>query len=60
MVYGDAEAIDADPDRAELTAAVFAALSGGPAPDPADIVPMLDEQRRTVLRITPTTTVFHE
>ena len=60
VVYGDVETIDTDPLRAELTAAVFAALSGQPAPDPASIIPMLDEQRRTVLRITPTKTHFQE
>ncbi len=60
VVYGTAEAIDEDPLRAALTAEVFAALSGNPAPDPAAIVGMLDEQQRTVLRITPHRTLFHE
>ena len=60
VVYGTAEPIAAEPERAELTALVFAALSGNPPPDPATIVPMLDEQRRTVLRITPERTLFHE
>ena len=60
LIYGDAETIDADPLRAELTAEVFAVLSGGSAPDPEDIVPMLDEQQRTVLRITPTKTHYQE
>ena len=60
VVYGNAETIDADPIRAELTADVFAALSGQPAPDPTSIGPMLDEQQRTVLRITPTKTYFQE
>ena len=60
VVYGEAEAIDADPERAELTADVFARLSNGARPDPATIVAMLDEQQRTVLRITPTKTELHE
>jgi PPOX class probable F420-dependent enzyme len=60
VVYGDAEAIDADPERAELTADVFARLSNGPRPDPTSIVDVLDDQQRTVLRITPTKAIFHE
>jgi PPOX class probable F420-dependent enzyme len=60
VVYGDAEAIDADPLRAELTADVFARLSNGQRPDPASIISMLDEQQRTVLRITPTKSTLHE
>lgn len=59
VVYGTAEAIDADPLRAELTADVFAALSGTDRPDPSSIVPMLDEQRRTILRITPDQATRH-
>ena len=60
VVYGEAETIDTDPVRAELTAQIFGALSGNPAPDPAAIVPILDEQQRVVLRITPTKFVFQE
>ena len=60
VVYGSAETIDADPLRAELTAHVFAVLSGNPPPDPSAIIPMLDEQQRIVLRITPDKTVFHK
>lgn len=60
VVYGDAEAIDADPLRAELTADVFARLSGSPRMDPESIVGMLDEQQRTVLRITPAKAELHE
>ena len=60
VVYGTAECIDADPLRAELTADVFAALGGGDRPDPGSIVALLDEQQRTVLRIVPDRTLFHE
>ncbi|MEM7142547.1 MAG: pyridoxamine 5'-phosphate oxidase family protein [Actinomycetota bacterium] len=60
IVYGEAEGIDAEPERAELTASIFAALSGGDAPDPDSIVPMLDEQQRTIIRISPDKVFFHE
>jgi PPOX class probable F420-dependent enzyme len=60
VVYGDAEAIDHDPLRAELTAEVFGALSGNPPPDAAAIAPLLDEQQRVVLRITPTKFLYQE
>ena len=60
VIYGTAETIDTDPERAELTSLIFATLSGGDAPDPQAIVPMLDEQERTVLRITPEKTLFQE
>ena len=60
VLYGEAEAIDRDPERAELTADVFARLSNGPRPDPASIVGTLDEQQRTVLRITPASQTLHE
>jgi PPOX class probable F420-dependent enzyme len=60
VVYGTAETIDADPLRAELTADVFAALGGEQVerPDPASIVDTLNEQQRTVIRITPTKTMY--
>lgn len=60
VVDGTVEAIDADPERAELTADVFAALFGGDRPDPGTLGPSLDEQQRTVLRLTPTAIRFHE
>ncbi len=59
VVYGQAEPIADDPTRADLTADVFAALSGADRPDPATLVPFLDEEARTVLRITPTRTLLH-
>ena len=60
VVYGEAEPIDGDPERAELTADVFARLSDGPRPDPASLVDVLNEQQRTVLRITPDKVELHE
>jgi PPOX class probable F420-dependent enzyme len=57
VIYGEAEPIEADPLRAELTAAVFGRLMGTPPQDPEAMIPDLDAQRRTVLRITPTKTV---
>lgn len=59
VVYGEAEPIASDPLRAELTAEFFGKILGAPPPDPSSFVPTLDEQRRTVLRITPTRTSFH-
>ena len=60
VVYGEAEAIDSDPERAELTADVFARLSNAPRPDPSSLVDTLDEQQRTVLRINPIKVELHE
>lgn len=59
-IAGTAEAIDADPERAELTADVFARLAGTDRPDPASLVATLDEQQRTVIRIVPAKAHFHE
>jgi len=60
VLSGTAEAIVRDPERAELTADVFARLSGGTRPDPASLVEVLDQQERTVLRITPASRLLHE
>lgn len=60
VVYGTAETIDTDPLRAELTADVFARLTGTDRPDPVSLIPTLDEQERTVLRITPARVLFSE
>jgi PPOX class probable F420-dependent enzyme len=60
VVYGTAEAIDQNPERAALTALVFGHLTDSDPPDPTTIIGLLDEQRRTVLRITPTNTTLHE
>jgi PPOX class probable F420-dependent enzyme len=58
-INGEAEAITADPLRAELTATFFGVMLGTPPADPSDLVASLDEQQRTVLRITPIRTFFH-
>ena len=60
VLAGPVECMVDDPDRAELTADVFAALSGQERPDPSAIASMLDDQQRTVVRLTPETTHFHE
>ncbi len=60
VVVGTVETIDADPLRAELTAAVFGRLGGGDLPDPTTLIPLLDEQQRTVLRLTPERVSLHE
>jgi PPOX class probable F420-dependent enzyme len=58
VVYGEAETIQADPARAELTALVFARMGGTDPIDPATLVESLDEQQRTVLRVTPAKSTF--
>lgn len=60
VVYGVAEGIDADPERAELSADVLAAVRGTDRPDPASIIDWLDADERRVLRITPQKALIHE
>jgi hypothetical protein len=60
VIYGVAEGIDTDPERAELSADVLAVVRGPDRPDPASIVGWLDENRRGVLRITPDKVFLHE
>jgi PPOX class probable F420-dependent enzyme len=60
VIDGTVELIEDDPLRAELTADAFVALFGGERPDPAALIPTLDEERRTVLRLTPSAVRFHE
>ena len=60
VIYGTAETIDTDPLRAELTADVFARLAATSRPDPASLVATLDEQQRTVIRVTPEKILFAE
>jgi PPOX class probable F420-dependent enzyme len=60
VVYGRAETIEADPNRAELSADLLAVVRGPERPDPSSIVPWLEEDNRGVLRITPEKTLFHD
>jgi len=61
VIYGRAEGIDTDPERAELTARVFRVLTGNPDFAVTDeFVEGLDAQHRTVLRITPEKAFFEE
>jgi PPOX class probable F420-dependent enzyme len=60
VVYGTAEAIDTDPERAELSADVLAAVRGVERPDPPTIAGWLDENQQVVLRITPEKALMHE
>jgi PPOX class probable F420-dependent enzyme len=54
VIYGRAEAIAQDPDRIGLTARVFRRLAGNPDFAVTDeFVAGMDQQKRTVLRITP-------
>lgn len=59
-IYANVETIADDPLRAELTADVFAALSATARPDPASIVDLLDQQQRSILRLTPHTVLCGE
>ncbi len=61
VIYGRAEAIDADPLRAELTARVFRKLTGNPEFDVTnEFVEQLDAQKRTVLRVVPETATMND
>ena len=60
VVYGTAEAIDTDPERAELGADVLAVVRGGERPESSPILGWLDENQQVVLRITPEKALMHE
>jgi PPOX class probable F420-dependent enzyme len=59
VVYGVAEAIETDPERAELSAVVLAAVRQTDRPDPASLVDWLDEHGSRILRITPQKALMH-
>jgi hypothetical protein len=60
VVYGVAEAITKDPERAELSADLLAVVRNSERPDPATIIGWLDEHQRTIMRITPQKVLLHE
>ena len=60
VVYGTAEAITADPERAERTADVLAVVRGPERPDPASIAGWIENEARVVLRVTPDKVLLHE
>src|SRR4051794_33638625 len=60
VVYGTAEVIDADPQRAELSADVLAVVRGPDRPEPSTIIGWLDQDKRGILRITPDKVLLHE
>ena len=59
VVYGTAETIEDDPVRADLTAKVWEAMTGDAVDDPSSLVPMLDEQQRTIIRVTADKALFN-
>lgn len=60
VVYGTAETIDTDPERADLSADVLAVVRGPDRPDPSTIIGWLDQDKRGVVRITPDKVLMHE
>jgi PPOX class probable F420-dependent enzyme len=61
IIYGDVECIEQDPLRIELTARVFRVLTGNPDFEADDkFINTMDEQRRTVLRLTPTSVFMND
>ena len=60
VVYGTAEVIDADPQRAELSADVLAVVRGPDRPEPSTIIGWLDQDKRGILRITPDKVLLRE
>jgi PPOX class probable F420-dependent enzyme len=61
VIYGRAEAISEDPERLEVTARVFRRLTGNPDFEAtAEFAKAMDEQKRTVLRITPEKATIQE
>jgi PPOX class probable F420-dependent enzyme len=59
LLYGTADLITDDPERAELTADILAVVRGPERPDPSSIVGWMNEEHRGVVRVTPTKVLLH-
>jgi len=59
LLYGTAELITDDPERAELTADILAVVRGPERPDPASILGWMNTEHRGVVRVTPTKVLLH-
>jgi len=61
IVYGEVQCVDQDPQRAELTERVFQVLTDDPnfKSDEA-FIKMMDNEQRTIFRITPTKILLNE
>jgi len=60
VVYGRAEAVSEDPARIELTARVFARITGEPVSVTDEFVTKMDAQQRTALRVIPETATMND
>ena len=58
VIYGTAEGVEDDPRRADLSVKVFGPIFGKAVDDPAELMPTLVREQRTVIRVTPTAAFF--
>jgi PPOX class probable F420-dependent enzyme len=59
VLYGTADLITADPERAELSADILAVVRGPERPDPVSITGWLNDDHRGVVRVTPGKVLLH-
>jgi PPOX class probable F420-dependent enzyme len=60
VIYGEAEGIEDDPRRADLSVKIFGPIFGKAVSDPAELMPTLLKEQRTVIRVTPTAAFYQE
>lgn len=58
VVYGNAEGIEDDPLRLDLSVKLFGPIFNTTVDDPAELLPRLISEQRTVIRVTPTSAFF--